>query len=319
MKPLFTIITPTLNAGSTLADALDSVREQTGKIDFEHLLLDGGSTDDTLKVAADFDFVATSSEKDRGLYDAMNKGAARAAGEWLVFLQADDWLAPGALKAWAAGIEANPGAQVVTGVPERFERKGNAWVAQERLGDSANQRLSVRNLTLGDPMLNARTIRKDTFFAAGGFSLDYPYCSDRDFLLQLHQQAVPSVEIPERVYRYRWHEGSRTMNYGNDLAGKIAEECLTIAEIWMSRVSQADRRALREWHAMVSKEQAMRALEDGKLRAVGESMRRALRINPAWLAGFLAEFSRCLAGYLGRGCRTKSQVRRQAQQSAAAV
>ncbi len=319
MKPLFTIITPTLNAGSTLADALASVRDQTGEIAFEHLLLDGGSTDDTLKVAAGFDFVATSSEKDRGLYDAMNKGAARAAGEWLVFLQADDWLAPGALVAWAAGIKANPGAQVVTGVPERFERRAGAWVERRSADDVGGQELSVCNTALGDPMLNARTIRKDSFHAAGGFSLDYPYCSDRDFLLQLHQQSARAVSVPEKVYRYRWHEGSRTMNDGNELAGRIAEECLTIAEIWMSRVSQADRRVLREWHAMVSKQQAMRALEDGKLRAVGQSMRRALRINPAWLAGFLGEFSRCLAGYLGRGCRTKSQVRRQAQQSAAVV
>ncbi len=319
MKPLFTIITPTLNAGSTLADALASVRDQTSEIDFEHLLLDGGSTDDTLKVAAAFDFVATSSEKDRGLYDAMNKGAARAAGEWLVFLQADDWLAPGALAAWAACIKANPEAQLVTGVPERFERRAGAWVERQSADDAGGQELSVCNIALGDPMLNARTIRKDAFHAAGGFSLDYPYCSDRDFLLQLHQQAARTVSIPEKVYRYRWHEGSRTMNDGNDLAGKIAEECLTIAEIWMSRVSQADRRVLREWHARVSYQQVLRALEDGNLPSAVKSMRRAMGTNPFWPAGFLAEFTRCFAGYVGRGCRTKSQVRRQAQESVAAA
>jgi glycosyltransferase involved in cell wall biosynthesis len=317
MKSLFTIITPTLNAGSTLADALASVRNQGDDVLFEYLLVDGGSTDGTLEAAAEFTFVSATSEKDRGLYDAMNQGAARASGEWLVFLQADDWLAPGALAAWAAGIEAHPEAQVVTGVPERLKRGAGGWVERQSSDDAGGQQLSVHNIALGDPMLNARTIRKDAFHAAGGFSLDYAYCSDRDFLLRLHQKAVHAVSIPEKVYRYRWHEGSRTMNDGNELAGKIAEECLTIAEHWMSRVSEADRRILRKWHAMVSNQQAMRALEDGKLRAVGESMRRALGINPSWMAGFLAEFSRCLAGYLGRGCRTKSQLRRRAKAAAA--
>lgn len=313
MNPLFTIITPALNAGSTLADALVSVRDQAGGIPFEHLLLDGGSTDDTLEVAAEFDFVATTSVKDRGLYDAMNKGAARASGEWLVFVQADDWLAPGALAAWAAGIEAHPKAQVMTGVPERFERRAGAWVARDNSGDPTDQKLSVRNIALGDPMLNARIIRKDAYLATGGFSLDYTYCSDREFLLQLCRQDVYAVEIPDKVYRYRWHEGSRTMNDINEFADVIAEENLAIAERWMNRVSKPDRRILREWHGRVSNEQAMRALEDRNLRGVGQSMRRAMRINPAWPTGFLAEFSRCLVGYVGRGCRTKTQVLRQAE------
>jgi hypothetical protein len=81
VKPLFTIITPALNAGALLADALASVRDQADGVTFEHLLLDGGSTDNTLRVAAGFDFVAALSKKDGGLYDAMNKGAARASGE----------------------------------------------------------------------------------------------------------------------------------------------------------------------------------------------------------------------------------------------
>lgn len=319
MKPLFTIITPTLNAEATLADALGSVRDQAEGIAFEQLLLDGWSTDNTLEVAEEFDFVATTSEKDRGLYDAMNKGAARASGEWLVFLQADDWLAPGALAAWAAGIKAHPEVQMVTGVPERLERKAGIWVERQGSDDVGGQQLSVDNIALGDPMLNARTIRKDAFHAAGGFSLDYAYCSDRDFLLQLHQQAVREVSIPEKVYRYRWHEGSRTMNDGNELAGKIAEECLLIAERWMKRMTGSDRHVLREWHAKVSHQQVLCALEDGNVPAAFQSMRRAMGTNPAWPAGFLAEFSRCFAGYVARGCRTKSQVRRRDKEATAAA
>jgi len=313
MSPLFTVITPSMNAGSMLADALSSLRDQAEGAAFEHLLLDGGSTDDTLRVASGFDFVTVISEKDRGLYDAINKGAARARGDWLVLLQADDWLPPGAFAAWAAGIAANPEAQVVTGIPARLESRAGVWVEREKSDDAAGQQLSVYNIALGDPMLNARTIRRDVFHAVGGFSTDYAYCSDRDFLLKLLSAGVRSIEIDQHVYRYRWHEGSMTMNDGNELAGDIASECLLIAERWMERVAEADRHVLREWHEKVSYQQVLRALEAGNLVAAVNSMRRAVGTNPVWLAGFVAEFSRCFAGYVARGCRTKTQVRRAAR------
>jgi hypothetical protein len=202
---------------------------------------------------------------------------------------------------------------VVTGIPARLERRAGAWVERERTRDAAGQELTVRNIALGDPMLNARTFRRDVFHGAGGFSTDYAYCADRDFLLKLSSSGVLHLEIPQHVYRYRWHDGSMTMNDGNELAGDIARECLLIAERWMERVDRPDRHFLRKWHAKVSHQQVLRAIEAGNLPSAVESMRRAMRTNPAWLAGFLAEFSRCFAGYVARGCRTKSQARRQAQ------
>jgi glycosyltransferase involved in cell wall biosynthesis len=90
-----TIITPTYNASQCIAECLDSVQRQTFS-DYEHMILDGLSADDTVSLVKEWqkrtDKLRLFSEKDDGIYAAMNKGIHRAAGEWLYFLGADDIL-----------------------------------------------------------------------------------------------------------------------------------------------------------------------------------------------------------------------------------
>lgn len=91
--PLFSIIIPTFNSGAALAVALDSIFFQTFK-DFEVLIIDGLSTDNTEDVVSRYKNKISSihfySENDKGIYDAMNKGIALASGEWLYFMGSDD-------------------------------------------------------------------------------------------------------------------------------------------------------------------------------------------------------------------------------------
>ena len=97
----FTIITCTYNAADVIKPTLDSILNQTwGQI--EHLIIDGASKDDTVKVAEAYrqrsleeeteHDVRIISEPDRGLYDAMNKGLRLATGDYVVFLNAGDSL-----------------------------------------------------------------------------------------------------------------------------------------------------------------------------------------------------------------------------------
>lgn len=91
--PFFTIIIPTFNSAATLRIALDSVVRQTFS-NFEILIIDGVSADETLSIARSYNDsrIRIFSEKDKGIYDAMNKGLQLAEGEWLYFLGSDDWL-----------------------------------------------------------------------------------------------------------------------------------------------------------------------------------------------------------------------------------
>jgi glycosyltransferase involved in cell wall biosynthesis len=93
-RPLVSVITTTFNAGSMLARCLESVAAQTLP-GVEHIVVDGGSTDGTVEVLRAWDerLGGWVSERDRGIYDAMNKGVALARGERLFFLGADDVLA----------------------------------------------------------------------------------------------------------------------------------------------------------------------------------------------------------------------------------
>ncbi len=87
------VIIVTYNASVTIAQALDSVLSQTYS-DVEIVIVDGCSTDDTIAVVESFEesSVHCLVEKDKGIYDAMNKGVFLAEGEWIFFMGADDIL-----------------------------------------------------------------------------------------------------------------------------------------------------------------------------------------------------------------------------------
>jgi glycosyltransferase involved in cell wall biosynthesis len=90
MVPSISIITPAYNAAATIADCIRSVASQTQST--EHIVVDGLSTDDTVAIVRRFPHVARLvSERDGGIYDAMNKGIALATGEIVGILNADDF------------------------------------------------------------------------------------------------------------------------------------------------------------------------------------------------------------------------------------
>lgn len=86
-----TLITVTCNSAETLKETINSVREQQVK-ELEYIVVDGGSTDETVKLLLENNDVVTKwiSEPDKGIYDAMNKGLKMASGEVIGFLHADD-------------------------------------------------------------------------------------------------------------------------------------------------------------------------------------------------------------------------------------
>lgn len=86
------IITVCFNSGETIRTAIESVLAQKYK-DVEHIVIDGGSTDDTLTILKEYQYGISRivSEPDRGIYDAMNKGIALASGDFIGILNSDDF------------------------------------------------------------------------------------------------------------------------------------------------------------------------------------------------------------------------------------
>ncbi len=94
-EPVFSIIIPTYNSANTIKKSISSILEQTFS-SYEIIIVDGLSKDDTIDIVRrtikNDDRVVIISERDEGIYDAMNKGIKMSKGKWIYFLGSDDWL-----------------------------------------------------------------------------------------------------------------------------------------------------------------------------------------------------------------------------------
>src|SRR5260370_24873330 len=107
----FSVITPCLNRAQLIAATIQSVTAQDYS-DFEHWIIDGGSTDGTLELLQGYQHLKIVFEPDRGVYDAINKGIRLATGGIIVLLRSDDLLLPRALSL-SAEIFRNAGGTII--------------------------------------------------------------------------------------------------------------------------------------------------------------------------------------------------------------
>jgi len=112
--PRFSVVTPSLNQASFIEGNIRSVLDQ-GYPDFEHIIVDGQSTDGTVSILETHGHLRWVSERDRNMTQALNKGFRMATGEVIAWLNADDRYAPGAFERVAALLEPRGEARIVVG------------------------------------------------------------------------------------------------------------------------------------------------------------------------------------------------------------
>lgn len=95
----FSIVTVCLNSADTIRQTIESVVHQQNE-NIEYIIIDGGSTDGTVDIIKEYgdEISFWVSEKDNGLYDAMNKGIVKASGDVISLLNSDDWYEPNILE-----------------------------------------------------------------------------------------------------------------------------------------------------------------------------------------------------------------------------
>ena len=128
-SPTFSIITPTYNAEKALDRTLRSVASQTYR-KFEHIVVDGASTDNTIKCLESYrkqiPNLKISSAPDKGIYDAMNKGIRSSNGQFLIFLNADDKFANSeVLEELERVLPTNPNIDLIYGNTNVFDKIGD--------------------------------------------------------------------------------------------------------------------------------------------------------------------------------------------------
>jgi glycosyltransferase involved in cell wall biosynthesis len=176
---LITIIIATYNAGSTLEKCLESIASQTFQ-DFELLIVDGLSTDNTLaiinKYASSIDY--WHSHKDMGIYDAWNQGLAKASGKYICFIGADDYFADdNALSRLASAIN-DQDYDLVSSQGKFLKSSGGHFI----IGNNWNYNKIKKRITVCHPgLLHNRQL----FERYGKFNTNYRIVSDYEFLLRL--------------------------------------------------------------------------------------------------------------------------------------
>jgi glycosyltransferase involved in cell wall biosynthesis len=178
---LISVVTVCWNAAASIGPTLTSVQAQTHPA-IEQVIVDGASTDGTLDLVRQLAPGAVIiSEPDRGIYDAMNKGAAAAQGELIYFLNAGDLLVdPDALADVARFFEAHPEIDVAYGGLKVVDLDGSS---HDHLPPPADQ--AGEELIRGCLPHKATFARRRVFELTGGFDLRYRIHSDHDWFVKV--------------------------------------------------------------------------------------------------------------------------------------
>jgi glycosyltransferase involved in cell wall biosynthesis len=178
----FSIIIPTFNSEKTLAVSLQSIQQQSIK-NIEVLVMDGGSTDGTLQIASQFatqlEDLHIYTERDKGIYDAMNKAMEKATGDWLFFMGSDDFFYETTVLAKIAKA-ASKSTDVIYGNAKIIGDTGWAKDGDVYDGIFDLPKLLNQNICHQSMFYRREFLKKEV----GTFSLKYKKSSDWDFNLR---------------------------------------------------------------------------------------------------------------------------------------
>ena len=177
-----TVITTSFNSAHTVRDTLESVASQDYPY-IEHIIIDGGSTDATTNIIAEFPHLAfVMSEVDEGVYYAMNKGLERCTGDIICFLNSDDWYTRKDAISMVVNTHQSTNADVVYGDLQYVGRKNpNKIVRTWRSGD-----YNRNNIYYGwIPPHPTFFARKAVYDKAGFFNTDLINSADYELMLRI--------------------------------------------------------------------------------------------------------------------------------------
>lgn len=167
------IVIPAYNSESTIKKAIESVLKQT-YTNIECLVIDGSSEDGTIEILESFKKeISYISEKDNGIYHAMNKGIEMARGEWVLFLGSDDELVTDGIKNLMLGTE---GADVVYGSTVLVYGSGRKTIRRSQ----ESSIIPLHSAAVHQSVIMRKTMLKEL----GGFDEKYKLLADYDISLR---------------------------------------------------------------------------------------------------------------------------------------
>jgi glycosyltransferase involved in cell wall biosynthesis len=203
MNLKISIITPALNCISHIENAIRNVLDQ-GYENFEHVVIDGGSTDGTCDVLKKYSHLVWISEPDHGQTHAMNKGLRIATGDVITFLNGDDYFLPGAFQA-IIPVFMN-GAKIVVGKIKVEKEIGELFINDPKVRHEEMLKHWEMNAYPYNPV--GYFCSKEVFEKVGGFN-EQNYMQDLEFLLTA-SKFFPFTKIDAILGTYRDYEDTIT-------------------------------------------------------------------------------------------------------------
>lgn len=196
------IVTVVFNGRAFISDCIDSVLGQD-YADVEYIIVDGGSEDGTVELIHAYgDRISRFiSEKDLGIYDAMNKGIGMATGEVIGILNADDFFSDSGVIGKIAWAFKESGTDVVYGDLFYISRRNAALIVRRWTGQPYHQRLFASGWMPAHPTFY---VRRELFDRYGNYDLSYGSAADYELMLRfMHRFKVKAVYLPDVFVRMR--------------------------------------------------------------------------------------------------------------------
>ena len=223
LPPRISIITPSYNQGRYIEATILSVLNQEYP-DLEHIIVDGGSTDDTLAVLSHYPHLTVISEPDHGQAEAVNKGLRRASGEIIGWLNSDDTYYPGALDGAAETIDPARGIYIAMGRCAYIDAAGEPTGSEHPSAFISHQRTVEvwKGYTIPNP---AVFFHRTVYEACGG--LDESLYLALDYDLFCRYTARFDITVVDRLWAtYRLHQSAKSSEQSQ---GELLEKTLVVS------------------------------------------------------------------------------------------
>ncbi len=276
VSPRFSVITPSFNQAAYIRDNIESVRNQ-GYARVEHIVVDNESSDGTVDILRDYPSLIWTSEPDSGQADAVNKAIRRSTNEWIIWVNSDDYLLPGALATLAAHIKQHPREHVFMSNHVRVASDGSTIA---RIVPNYSP-WKLRHwwwaaLQLWQPGL---VFHRSAFETAGPLDARLHYAMDFDFFLKL-QDVQRFHYLDADLVAFRVHDAQK--GHASEVPF-IEERIAATNAYWQSRSmlrAMFYRCLLYFVEGSLVFVEALRQYEGGDAATARKLLQRGLRRNP---------------------------------------
>jgi glycosyltransferase involved in cell wall biosynthesis len=290
--PRVSIIIPTYNSAQFIAQAVDSVLAQTYP-DFEVIVVDDGSTDDTQSVLAPYSQrIRYIHQANKGPSAARNKGILAAWGDYILFLDSDDLIPPNKLELQIPPLEAHPDSGLVYSAWQHINENGTRIWGEMRPNKQGRVLKDLLRRSFYFPP-GAAVIRRDCLAKVGTFDETIKGTEDTDMWLRIARAGYAFEYFDQPLFLYRVVKGSLSSN----VTSQAQNEFAVLDKFFVDPDLPKDIRALKdEAYSMLHYEFGAKHYHSGDVELGRDHIRQASAICPSlsenkewlleWLAGY---------------------------------